>query len=138
MLLLRLRGHRPTWRLAAAVAAGAVASALLLVALDAATGGSSHVTAAVGDGPAALAGDIADRMELSVRRTAASAGATLVVLGSLAILALVAIRSRREPLLDAFLAALAVSLLVNDTPADVLGAGAAIAIVLARDRGRTR
>jgi mono/diheme cytochrome c family protein len=59
------------------------------------------------------------------------------VLGALAILALVAIRSRREPVLDAFLAGLAVSLLVNDTPADVLGTGAAIAIVLARDWCRT-
>jgi mono/diheme cytochrome c family protein len=34
--------------------------------------------------------------------------------------------------LDAFLAGLAVSLLVNDTPGDVLGMGAAIAIVLWR------
>ena len=61
--------RRPTLRLAAAVAVGAVALALLLVGLDAAIGGSSHVTDAVGDGPSALAGDIADRLELSVRRT---------------------------------------------------------------------
>ncbi len=132
VLLLRLQGRRPTWRLAAAVAAGAVALALLLLAVDAATGGSSHVTDAVGDGPAALLGDIADRIEHSVRRTAASVGATAVVFGSLAILATVALRARREPVLDAFLAGLAVSLLVNDTPGDVLGIGAAIAIALAR------
>ena len=87
VLWLRLRGERLTWRLAGLVAAGAVALALALLGLDAATGGSSHVTDAVGDGPAALAGDIADRIELSVRRTAASAGAIVVVLGSLAILA---------------------------------------------------
>ena len=62
-----------------------------------ATGGSSHVTDAVGDGPAALAGDIADRIELSVRRTAASAGAIAVVLGSLAILAAVAFALRGTP-----------------------------------------
>lgn len=130
VLLLRLRGQRPTLRLAAVVAAGAIALALLLLGLDAATGGSSHVTDAVGDGPFALAGDIADRLELSVRRTAASIGATAVVLGSLAILAAVALRARREPVLDAFLAGLAVSLVVNDTPADVLGIGAAIAIAL--------
>ena len=85
-------GHRPTLRLAAAVAAGAIALALLLLGLDAATGGSSHVTDAVGDGPVALARDIADRVELSVRRTAASVGATAVVLGSLAILV-----ARRAP-----------------------------------------
>ena len=86
VLFLRLRDRRPTLQLAAAVAAGAVALALLLLAVDAATGGSSHVTDAVGDGPFALAGDIADRVELSVRRTAASLGATVVVLGSLATL----------------------------------------------------
>ncbi len=132
VLWLRLRGERPTWRLAGIVAAGAVALALVLLGLDAATGGSSHVTDAVGDGPAALAGDIADRIELSVRRTAASLGATAVVLGSLAILVAIALRARRNPVLDAFLVGLAVSLVVNDTPGDVLGMGAAIAIALAR------
>ena len=132
VLLLGLRGYRPTMRLAAAVAAAAVALALLLLGLDAATGGSSHVTDAVGDGPVALAGDIADRIERSVRRTAASVGAAAVVLGSLAILAAIALRARRGPVLDAFLAGLAVSLLVNDTPGDVLGMGAAIAIALWR------
>jgi mono/diheme cytochrome c family protein len=132
VLWLRLRGERPSWRLAGLVAVGAVALALALLGLDAATGGSSHVTDAVGDGPAALAGDIADRIELSVRRTAASLGATLVVLGSIAILVAVALRARRSPVLDAFLVGIAVSLVVNDTPGDVLGMGAAIAIALAR------
>ncbi|MGH3071208.1 MAG: c-type cytochrome, partial [Gaiellaceae bacterium] len=106
--------------------------ALAVAGLDAATGGSSHVTDALGDGPGALAGDLADRIELSVRRTAESLGATAVVLGSLAILAAMAVRARRQPVLDAFLVGLAVSLVVNDTPGDVLGAGAAIAIALAR------
>src|SRR5829696_2211111 len=132
VLWLRLRGERLTWRLAGLAVAGAVVLALVLLGLDAATGGSSHVTDAVGDGPIALAADIADRIELSVRRTAASLGATVVVLGSLAILAAVAVRGRRSPVLDAFLVAIAVSLVVNDTPGDVLGAGAAIALVLAR------
>ena len=132
VLLLRLRGHLPTLRLAAAVAAGAIVLALLLLGLDVASGGSSHVTDAVGDGPVALARDIGDRIEVSVRRTAASVGAAAVVLGSLAILAAIALRARHEPLLDAFLAGLAVSLLANDTPGDVLGIGAAIAIALWR------
>ena len=132
VLWLRLRGERPTWRLAGLVAAGAIALALVLLGLDAATGGSSHVTDAVGDGPVALARDIADRIEISVRRTAASVGATVVVLGSLAILVAVALRARRSPVLDAFLVGIAVSLVVNDTPGDVLGMGAAIAIALAR------
>ncbi len=132
VLVLRLRDRRPTPQLAAAVATGAVALALLLLAVDASTGGSSHVTDAVGDGPFALAGDIADRIELSVRRTAASFGAVVVVLASLATLILVALRRPRDAVLDAFLVALAVSLVVNDTPGDVLGMGAAIAIALAR------
>ena len=132
VLLLRIRGSRPTPQLVAAVAAGAVALALLLLAVDAATGGSSHVTDAVGDGPFGLAGDLADRVELSVRRTAASLGATFVVLGSLATLATIALRAGRDAVLDAFLVALAVSLVVNDTPGDVLGMGTAIAVALAR------
>ena len=97
VLWLRLRGERLTWRLAGLVAAGAIALALVLLGLDAATGGSSHVTDAVGDGPVALAGDIADRIEISVRRTAAGVGATVVVLGSLAILVAVALRATPEP-----------------------------------------
>ena len=132
VLWLRLRGQPLTWRLAGLVAAGAVALALALLGLDAASGGSSHVTDAVGDGPVALLGDVADRLELSVRRTAASLGAIAVVLGSAAILVALALRSPRDAVLDAFLVAIAVSLVVNDTPADVLGAGAAIAIALAR------
>ena len=131
VLLLRVQGRRASWRLAAGVAAGAVAIALLLLGLDAATGGSSHVTDAVGDGPLALAEHLGDRIERSVSRMTASVGAAAVVLGSLAILVAVALRARREPVLDAFLAGLAVSLVVNDTPGDVLGMGAAIAIALA-------
>jgi mono/diheme cytochrome c family protein len=132
VLVLRLRERPLTLRLATAVAVGAVALALLLAGLDAATGGSSHVSNAIGDGPTALAGDIADRIELSVRRTARSVGATAVVLGSLAILIMLALRKPRDAVLDAFLAGLAASLLVNDTPGDVLGIGAVIAIALAR------
>ncbi len=132
VLVLHLSGRRPTWRLAAAVVAGAVAGALLVLAIDAATGGSSHVTDAVADGPVALAGDIADRIERSVERTADSIGATAVVLGSLVLLLAIARYARREPVLVAYLAALAASLVVNDTPADVLGFGAAIAVALAR------
>jgi mono/diheme cytochrome c family protein len=132
VLWLRLRGRRPTLPLAAGVAAGAIGVALLVLALDAATGGSSHVTDAVGDGPVALATDLADRIELSVRRTVASVGSVAVVLGSLAILVAIALRRPRDAVLDAFLAGIAVSLLVNDTPTDVAGIGAAIAIALAR------
>jgi hypothetical protein len=132
VLVLRLRGTRPTLRLAAAIGAGAVALALAVLALDALTGGESHVTRSVGDGPTALAGDLADRLELSVRRTAASPGAALVVLAGLGLLAWIVARGPRRPLPDALLAALAVSLLVNDTPSDVLAVGAATAFALIR------
>ena len=133
VLWLRMRDRPPSWRQAAGVLCSAVALALLLVGLDAVTGGSSHVTEAIGDGPGALLGDIGDRIELSVRRTVASLGATAVVLGSLAILAAVALRARQTPVLEAFLVGIAVSLVVNDTPGDVLGMGAAVAIALGRD-----
>ena len=129
VLFLRLRDSRPTPQLVTAVAAGAVAWLLLPRSMR--RPGAPAVTDAVGGG-VALAGDVADRIELSVRRTAAGLGATIVVLGSLATLILVAIRAKRDPVLDAFLVAIAVSLVVNDTPGDVLGMGAAIAIALAR------
>ena len=132
VLVLRLRRIAPTPRVLAAVAVGAIAIALGALALDAVTGGESHVTRAVGDGPVALASDLVDRLELSVRRTAASPGATAIVLAGLALLAWIAVRSPRRPLLDALLAGLAVSLLVNDTPADVIAVGAAAALALVR------
>lgn len=131
VLVLRLQGRRASWRLAAAAGAGAVALALLVLGIDALTGGSSHVTGSVGDGPGELLGDVGDRIERSVR-SSASVGGIAVVLGSLALFIGVALRSRRTPVLESFLVAIAVSLLVNDTPGDVLGIGAAIALALAR------
>jgi mono/diheme cytochrome c family protein len=97
------------------------------VGLDAALGGSSNVTDALADGPAALAGDLADRLEISLRRTLAL-GPALVSLASLAALAVVATRRPRGAVTDALLVALAVSLLVNDTPVDVLSVGAVSAL----------
>jgi mono/diheme cytochrome c family protein len=126
VLWWRLRGARPGRRHIAL----AIAALVLLVGLDAATG-SSHVTEAVRDGPASLAGDLADRIERSISRTADSPGAIAVVLGSLAVLAGVIAKAPRTAVLVAFLAGVATSLVVNDTPSDVLGAGAAIAVALA-------
>jgi mono/diheme cytochrome c family protein len=125
----RLRGHRPSGRDVAIVAA----CGILLLTLDAATG-SSHVSDALRDGPVSLAGDLGDRIERSVTRTLDSPGAIAVVLGSLAVLAGVMAKARMTPLLVAYLAGLATSLVVNDTPSDVLGVGAAIAIALALAR----
>src|SRR6185503_13102277 len=63
VLWLRLR-HLPARRAALATAAAAGA-ALLLVGIDAATGGSSHVTKAVGGGPGTLFGDLGHRLHVS-------------------------------------------------------------------------
>jgi hypothetical protein len=135
VLALRLRGLHPIQHVLAGAAAGAVALALGFLALDAITGGESHVTKAVGDGPGALASDLADRIELSVRRTAAGPGPAGVVLVGLTLLAGLAVRGPRDPLADSFLVAIAVSLLVNDTPSDVVAVGAAGALVLVRAAG---
>jgi hypothetical protein len=115
--------------LAVAVAV-AFALALGLVALDAATGGSSHVTRALEDGPGGLAGDLAERVELSWERAtsdwyvALAVAALLVLLGGLVLRVL----RRPEPLAEravplALAAAIAVSLVVNDSPTDVLVVG---------------
>ena len=115
-----------------AAAAAVVALGVALVGLDAALGGSSHVTEALGDGPSAVVGDIGDRLEISVRRAFAGFGSAFAVLASLAVLIVVACRRPRRPMTDALLVALLVSLLVNDTPGDVLGMGAAAAMAVRR------
>ena len=131
-LLVRTRGVRLDARRVAALVVAGVAAAIVLVGLDAAIGGSSHVTQAVGDGPGAVLGDIADRLELSARRTFGAVGPAFAVLASLAVLVVVATRRPRRPLTDAVLVALLVSLVVNDTPGDVIGFGAVAAFVIRR------
>ena len=131
-LLVRTRGVRLDVRRVAALVVAGVAAAIVLVGLDAAIGGSSHVTQAVGDGPGAVLGDIADRLELSARRTFGAVGPAFAVLASLAVLVVVATRRPRRPLTDAVLVALLVSLVVNDTPGDVIGFGAVAAFVIRR------
>ena len=59
----------------------------------------------------------------------------VVVLASLAVLVGVATRRPRRPVTDALLVALLVSLVVNDTPNDVLGIGAAAAVAMRRFEG---
>jgi cytochrome c553 len=128
-LLLRTVGARLDARQAAVLAAAAVALGLAFVGLDAALGGTSHVVDAVSDG--AVLGDVADRLELSARRTF-GAGPAFAALASLVVLVVVATRRPRRPVTDAALVAVAVSLLVNDTPGDVLSVGAVAAFVLRR------
>ena len=120
-------------RRALALAVGAsFALALVLIGIDAATGGSSHVTAALEDGPVGLGGDLVERVELSWERATDSIWVGLAVLVLLAAFAFLVVRllRRPEPVAVAAVplslaAAIAVSMLVNDSPVDVLLVGTA-------------
>jgi hypothetical protein len=129
-LVLGLRVARMPALRAAAATAVAAGVALLLVGLDAATGGSSHVTDAVGAGPGSLAGDLAHRVHLSAASVTSTWNNALLFGTSVAALVWLTFQRPRPPVLEALLAALVVSLLVNDTPADVAGWGALSALVL--------
>jgi hypothetical protein len=115
---------------AVAATAASAAAALLLVGIDAATGGSSHVTHAVGGGPGSLLGDLGHRLHLSGASLVSSWNAALLFTLSICALVWLGLRQPRLAVLDALLAALVVSLLVNDTPADVAGFGALSALLL--------
>jgi hypothetical protein len=95
------------------------------------------VTDALRDGPAGLAGDFWRRLELSWLRATSGWGVGLLVGGGVAVLVFLALRERR-PLLTAYLAALAVSLLVNDSPNDVIVAGLAGYLALSSAPGVAR
>ncbi len=115
----------------------AAAAAVAVLALALAVGGESHVTEALRDGPAGLAEDFWRRLELSWLRATGGWGVGLLVFGGIAALGLLALRERR-PLLTAYLAALAVSLLVNDSPNDVIVAGLAGYLALSSAPGVAR
>jgi hypothetical protein len=129
-LVLWLRMRRlPALRAAAAVAVAAGA-ALLLVGIDAATGGSSHVTKAVGGGPGSVLGDLGHRLHLSGASIASTWNNALLFAMGIVALVVLALQRPRSALLDACLVALAVSFLVNDTPTDVAGYGGFAALGL--------
>jgi hypothetical protein len=117
-----------------AIAAAAVL-AVLLVAIVA--GGESHVTDALRDGPAGLAEDLWRRLRLSWLRATSGWGVGLLVAAGVAVLAALALRERR-PVLTAFLVAIAVSLVVNDSPNDVIVAGLAGYLALSSAPGVAR
>jgi hypothetical protein len=123
-LWLRLRRVALTGRNLALAGAAAIGVGLLLVGLDAAFGGSSHVTRTLGDGPGALAGELAHRWRVSLDGYVSSGQATLIITFSLLVLVWIALRRPRYATVDAVLVALAVSLLVNDSPRDVAAYGA--------------
>jgi mono/diheme cytochrome c family protein len=122
VLWLRLRGIALTPRRLALVAAGAVLLGLALVGLDAALGGSSHVTHSIRSG--SVFDDIWHRWRLSWAVVTSSWHKGLLFAVSLAGMIWMAGRRDRGPVLEALLVAVVVSLLVNDTPVDVAGIGA--------------
>jgi len=120
-LLAGLRGRRFV-----AALGGAALLATGLIALDAATGGSSHVTRALGEGPDTLASHFRDRLLVSWERVTLGPGPALAVVLSLAALAVLVVRllASDRPLAEralplAFATAVLVSLIVNDSPGDV-------------------
>jgi cytochrome c551/c552 len=124
VLALRLRGLAITPRRLALVAATVLVVALAFVGLDAALGGSSHVTRAVGSGPDSLLGGLGHRLHLSWAAVTDRWFHGVIFLSCLAALVLMGTVRPRRATVDALLAGLAVSLLANDTPVDVIGLGA--------------
>jgi hypothetical protein len=123
-------------RVALALAAG-IALVAALVGLDAATGGSSHVTRAFRTGPVSLAQELAHRVHISASSIATGWSEAIVFSVSIVALAVLGSRRPRFPAGDALLAGIAVSLLVNDSPGDVASAGAlSYAILWAYERVR--
>ncbi len=111
-------------------AAVAVVAGVLFVVLDAATGGSSHVTNAVLHG--GLVHDIWHRWVVSWHGATATWGRTLQCALCIVALAWVATRRPRARLVDAFLVGIVVSIVANDTPQDVLFWGAISGVGLRR------
>lgn len=129
-LWLRLRGIPLTARNLALAAGAAVALGLVLVGIDVALGGESHVTRSLGGGPGQLAEDFADRLGASARGVVSSWHAAVVVAVSIPTLVWLALRRPRYAVLDTLLVAIAVSLLVNDAPREVSGFGALSGLAL--------
>jgi hypothetical protein len=129
-LWLRLREISLTARNLALAGGAVVALGLVLVGLDAALGGSSHVSRTLGDGPGDLAGELAHRWRVSLEGFVSTWHATVIISASLVVLAWIAFRRPRSTVVDAVLVALAVSLLVNDSPRDVAAYGAISCVAL--------
>ena len=111
-------------------AAAALVLALAFVLLDAATGGSSHVTHSVLHGQ--VFHDFVHRWRVSWHGATANWGRIVQDLICIAALIWVATRTPRARIVDAFLLAIVVSLVANDTPQDVLFWGAITGVGLRR------
>jgi hypothetical protein len=137
VLAVRMYDVRLTLRRVVLGTLGLIAGVAAIVGLDAATGGSSHVTHAFRRGPVSLAEELAHRVHISA--ASIGSGASEAIVFSVSIVALVVLWTRppRFPAGDALLAGIAVSLLVNDSPGDVASAGAlSYAVLWAYERVR--
>ncbi len=119
-----------TPRRIAGAAVAAVALGLLVVGIDVASGGSSHVTESLGKGPWSVAGEIGHRLHISWAGATATTQATVAIVLTLVALAGLALIRERSDAVDALFVALVVSLLVNDSPTDVIAYGALVAAAL--------
>ena len=124
VLLGGLARVRPTPLRVVAGVAAVLALGLAIVGFDALLGGSSHVTDAVGGGPGTLFDDLDRRVRISWAGATSAAHTAFLCLLSLGGLVWLGIRGRQRPAIVALLAGIGVSLVVNDTPVDVLGYGA--------------
>jgi hypothetical protein len=120
-----LLGLRPVGRGTRILTGAVVVAAVgLTVALDAATGGSSHVVDTVRDGPAALWDAFERRQRLSWSILTSTAFQFSVFSAGLVVLGWLGTLRPRSAVLATFLVAIAVSLVVNDSPTKVVGFGA--------------
>jgi hypothetical protein len=90
------------------------------------------VTERVADGPGALAHEFAHRMSSSWHGATATPGRALLCVLCFGALVWVAAQRPRYRIVDAFVVAIAVSLVANDTPQDVLLWGALTGVGLRR------
>jgi hypothetical protein len=127
LLALHARGRVDRRSLALAGAAVVVVGAAL-VALDAAAGGSSHVTRALTEGT--IFTDLERRARLSWALASGSVQGALVTVGGLVVVAALWLRRPRFAAGDAFALALLVSLVANDAPRKVALYGALGAVAL--------
>jgi hypothetical protein len=129
LALLTVRGRVTAGRVALAAVA-VVGVGLVLVGLDALTGGSSHVTHAVGGGPNSLFSDFGHRLHLSWRGIVNKSDHLAISVVSLLTLVALGLLGPRSRTLDSLLVALGVSLVFNDSGFDILRFGALVAIAV--------
>jgi hypothetical protein len=103
---------------------GVVVVGLVFVGVDALAGGSSHVIDAVSGGPGELFDTFRRRAERSISIATSSVWQLAILVGGVAVLGYFAALKPRFSVVDALLVAIAVSLVVNDSPTKVAGYGA--------------